>query len=83
MNRTEFVNYLIQYQLKEKSKEQECVSKDEYRQFVFQITELLQNFLQFFISYGMAMGQSNTDFQTLNQQLESLNPPEDDLKEIQ
>jgi hypothetical protein len=86
MNRTEFVNYLIQYQLREQSNQKECVSREEYQQFVIQITDLLHNFLQFFISYGMAMGQgkskSDTDLQDLNQQLESFHPPDEDTKEF-
>jgi uncharacterized pyridoxal phosphate-containing UPF0001 family protein len=83
MNRTEFVNYLIQCQLKENSKK-DSVSREEYQQFVVQITDLLQNFLQFFISYGMAMGQARNsiDIQALNQQLESLHPTDEDPKEF-
>ncbi len=84
MNRTEFVNYLIQYQLKEHSNRQECVTKEEYQQFVYQITELLNNFLQFFISYGMTIGQggTNEDIQALNQQLNSIQPPDEDSLEL-
>jgi prephenate dehydratase len=81
MNRTEFVNYLIQCQLKEQSNHKESVSKETFQQFARQMTATLHNFLQFFVSYGMAMGQvkSNPDIQQLNQQLDSLNPLDDDL----
>ena len=84
MNRTEFVNYLIQCQLKDQPNQKECVSKEEYQQFARQMTGLLQNFLQFFISYGMAMGhgKNNADIQALNQQLDSLNPSDEDTKEF-
>jgi hypothetical protein len=84
MNRTEFVNYLIQYQLKEHSNQKDCVSKEEYQQFVYQMTDLLNNFLQFFISYGMAIGQgkNNADIQALNQQLNSLQPLDEDSQEL-
>ena len=84
MNRTEFVNYLIQYQLKEQSNQKDCVSKEEYQQFVYQMTDLLNNFLQFFISYGMAIGQgkNNADIQALNQQLNSLQPLDEDSQEL-
>jgi uncharacterized pyridoxal phosphate-containing UPF0001 family protein len=83
MTRTEFVNYLIQCQLRQAS-QKDSVSREEYQQFVVQITDLLQNFLQFFISYGMAMGQGRniTDIQALNQQLESLHPKDEDPKEF-
>ena len=84
MNRTEFVNYLIQCQLKDQLNQKDCVSREEFNRFGHQMTGLLQNFLQFFISYGMAMGQdkSDADIKTLNQQLESLNPFDEDDREF-
>jgi hypothetical protein len=84
MNRTEFVNYLIQCQIKEQAAQKDCVSKEEYQQFAHQMTGLLHNFLQFFISYGMAMGhgKGSADIQALNQQLNSLRPLDEETKEI-
>jgi hypothetical protein len=84
MNRTEFVNYLIQCQLKDERNQKDCVSKEEYQQFARQMTGLLHNFLQFFISYGMAMGQgkSQADIKALNQQLNSLNSFDDDANKF-
>ena len=78
MNRTEFVNYLIQCQLKEFYNQNEYVEKTEFRQFTKQIMELLHNFLQFFVSYGMSMSGKNqqADIQILSQQLESFYKPE-------
>ena len=75
MNRTEFVNYLIQCQLRESFNRKEYVEKAEFQHFTKQIMELLHNFLQFFVSYGMSLGrkQADTDIQALNQQLESFN----------
>ena len=77
LNRTEFVNYLIQCQLKEYTEEKNFVSKDELRQFNQEITGVLQNFLQFFVSYGMALGrtQPEGDIRMLTQRLESLDKP--------
>jgi hypothetical protein len=74
MNRTEFVNYLIQCQLKDQLNQKKSISREEFHQFTRQMTDLLHNFLQFFVSYGMAMGkgQQNIDVQALNKQLESL-----------
>jgi hypothetical protein len=71
MNRTEFVNYLIQCQLKECAEPNEYITKDEFQLFARQITELLHDFLEFFVSYGMAMGrgQHEADIQTLSQHL--------------
>jgi hypothetical protein len=73
MNRTEFVNYLIQCQLKEALNQKNCVSKEEFQYYTRQMMDLLHNFLQFFVSYGMAMGkdQQDANFQALNKQLES------------
>jgi hypothetical protein len=84
MNRTEFVNYLIQCQLKDQPNQKESVSREEYQQFTQKMTGLLHNFLQFFISYGMAMGQgkNSADIQALNKQLDLLNPFDGDTKEI-
>lgn len=73
MNRTEFVNYLIQCQLKECANEKQYVAEEEFQAFTRQIMELLHNFLQFFISYGMSLGRESpaADIQALSQQLES------------
>ena len=73
MNRTEFVNHLIQYQLREYYNHKEYVAREEFEYFTRQIMELLHNFLQFFISYGMSLGgqEPDTDIQKLSQQLET------------
>ena len=74
LNRTEFVNYLIQTQLRESYNQKEYITKEEFQQFTQEIMELMQNFLQFFVSYGMAIGrgQPKEDVEELGQQLESL-----------
>lgn len=84
MNRTEFVNYLIQCQLKERLNQQKCVSKEEFRRFTRQMTDVLHNFMQFFISYGMSMnkGQLDENVQALNKQLESFLHPEEDIEAL-
>jgi len=82
MNRTEFVNYLIQYQLKEKLNQKKSVTREEFQYFTRQMTDLLHNFLQFFVSYGMTMGkgQLDADVQALNKQLESFLSPDEDIE---
>jgi hypothetical protein len=84
MNRTEFVNYLIQCQLKDQAGQKKGVSKEEFQNFSRQMTDVLHNFLQFFVSYGMSMGkgQQETDVQTLNKQLESLLNHDEDTQEL-
>jgi len=83
MNRTEFVNYLIQCQLREADNQKEYVPKEEFKYFTQQMVTLLNNFLQFFVSYGMAMGQGqdNTDIQSLTEQLESFYDNEEEPQE--
>ena len=84
MNRTEFVNYLIQCQLKKFYNQQDYVSKEEYQQFTKEMMELLHNFLQFFVSYGMALGQQphKDEFHELRQQLESLDKSDEEDEEL-
>ena len=83
LNRTEFVNYLIQCQLDEQDNQEQYVKREEIDNFMRQIMELLHNFLQFFVSYGMSIGKSqqNEDFQNLNQQLESFYKQDDEDEE--
>ena len=77
MNRTEFVNYLIQCQLKEQFNQRNAITRAEFEVFARQVTETLQNFLQFFVSYGMSMGHGYKamDIQALNRKLDQLSPP--------
>ena len=79
MNRTEFVNYLIQCQLREFNSHKEYVEKVEFQQFTQQIMELLHSFLQFFVCYGMSLrdGDQNEDIQSLSKKLESFNKPDE------
>ncbi|OGO31025.1 MAG: hypothetical protein A2Z29_08110 [Chloroflexi bacterium RBG_16_56_11] len=73
MTRTEFVNYLIQCQLHEHQNQSRYTSRQEFEAFSQKITDLLHNFLQFFVSYGLAMGRGQPDFDIdeLKRQLES------------
>ena len=74
MNRTEFVNFLIQSQLKECSEKHNYVDKEEFDQSVQEIKELLRSFLEFFLSHGLAMGSRLQDksLEEWNQKLEAL-----------
>jgi len=82
MNRTEFVNYLIQCQLREHSNQNSYVTKEEFQQFSSQMMELLHNFLQFFVSYGMTVdrGEPDTDIQSLTEKLESFHRTDEDTE---
>jgi len=76
MGRSEFINFLIESQLKEKEegKKQGSVSREEFHQFQEGTKELLRNFLEFFISYGLELGKqpSDNEFEQLAQKLHSL-----------
>jgi len=76
MGRSEFINFLIETQLneKEEGKKQGTVTREEFHQFQEGTKELLRNFLEFFISYGLELGKqpSDNEFEQLAQKLQSL-----------
>ena len=73
LTRTEFVNYLIQCQLREREGRHDYVPAADFKDFSRQMSEVVYNFLQFFVSYGLAMGRGQPDFDIdeLKRQLES------------
>jgi len=76
MGRSEFLNFLIESQLNEKegSKKHDGVTREEFHQFQEGTKELLRNFLEFFISYGLELGKqpSDNEFEQLARKLQSL-----------
>jgi hypothetical protein len=76
MDRSDFINFLIENQLNEKeaSKKQDGVTREEFHQFQEGTKELLRNFLEFFISYGLELGKQpgDNEFEQLAQKLQSL-----------
>jgi len=74
MSRSEFLNFLIENQLKEESKRHNGVTREEFHQFQEGTKELLRNFLEFFISYGLELGKQPKDkeFEQLTQRLQAL-----------
>jgi hypothetical protein len=76
MGRSEFIDFLIENQLKEKEdgKKQAGVTREEFHQFQEGTKELLRNFLEFFISYGLELGKQpgDNEFEELAQKLQSL-----------
>jgi hypothetical protein len=76
IGRSEFLNFLIESQLKDKegSKKQDGVTREEFHQFQEGTKELLRNFLEFFISYGLELGKqpSDNEFEQLARKLQSL-----------
>ncbi len=84
MNRSEFLNFLIDSQLEEDSGNQNYVNKEEFDQFEQGIKELLRNFLEFFISYGLELGKQPEDktFAELSQKLQALGSSENKAKTL-
>jgi len=76
MSRSEFLNFLIDSQLKETEEvgNQNYVDREEFRQFAQGMKELLRNFLDFFLSYGLELGKQPQDktFEELSQKLQAL-----------
>jgi len=76
LGRSEFIDFLIESQLKEKEegKKQTGVTREEFRQFQEGTKELLRNFLEFFISYGLELGKQpgDNEFEQLAQKLQTL-----------
>ncbi len=78
MGRAEFINLLIDNQLGESEPNlaaaTQYVSKEEFQEFSLGMKDLLRRFLDFFISYGLELGQEPKDgtFAELVQKLQSL-----------
>ena len=74
MNRTDFLNFLIDSCLKEDSVKQNYPTKEDFIQFQQGTRELLRNFLEFFVSYGLELGKQPKDsaFEELSQKLQTL-----------
>ena len=79
MSVSEFVNFLIDSQFKRTSTgvsgpSNNHVTKEEFKQFETGIRELLRNFLEFFLSYGLELGKQTPDkeLDKLTQKLQSI-----------
>jgi hypothetical protein len=80
MSISEFLMLLINSQLKKEynnsnnTPNNNHVTKEEFHQFEQGIRELLRNFLEFFLSYGLELGKQNTEkeLDKLGQKLQTL-----------
>lgn len=75
MDRSEFINFLIDSHLHEKSNSHpDYITKEEFGTFQQGTRDLLRNFLEFFISYGLELGKQPEDeaFSELSAKLQSL-----------
>jgi hypothetical protein len=77
MSRTEFLSFIIESRLGEEStslSSRDYISKEEFQEFSQGMKDLLRHFLDFFISYGMELGEEPKDhtFAELVQKLQTL-----------
>jgi hypothetical protein len=78
MSRSEFIEFLLTNQLGEESSTPanatQFVTREEYQEFAIGMKDLLRRFLDFFISYGLELGQEPKDntFSELVQKLQTL-----------
>ncbi|MDP2730885.1 MAG: hypothetical protein Q8O55_10445 [Dehalococcoidales bacterium] len=76
LTRSDFVSFLIDSCLETNSETEKpnYITKEEFLQFQEGTKELLRNFLDFFVSYGMELGKQPADdaFQELNQTLQAI-----------
>ena len=74
LSRSEFIEFLINSQLKGENKRNDGVTREEFRQFQEGAKELLRSFLEFFINYGLELGKQpkNEEFEQLSRRLQAL-----------
>jgi hypothetical protein len=78
MSRSEFISFVINNQLGvdggSESNSHQYVDREEFQEFSQGMKDLLRRFLDFFISYGMELGDEPKDhtFNELVQKLQSL-----------
>ncbi len=85
MGRAEFIGFLINNQLQEevgKVVNDNYVSREEFQEFAQGMKDLLRRFLDFYISYGLELGDEPKDrtFEELKKKLQSLSSGEDKSK---
>lgn len=74
MNHSDFINFLIDSRLEEDSGTQKYITEEKFEEFQQGTRELLRNFLEFFVSFGLELGKQPKDetFTELTQTLQSL-----------
>jgi len=74
LSQAEFIELLIDSQLKDKEKDSKYATKEEVRAFQEDMKKLLRNFLDFFMAYGMDLGKAapGSDLEELTSKLQSL-----------
>ena len=74
MNHSDFINFLIDSRLEEDSGTPKYITEEKFEEFQQGTRELLRNFLEFFVSFGLELGKQPNDetFVELTQTLQAL-----------
>ena len=74
MSQADFIEFLIDSQLKEVPKGQQYATKEEIRSLELDIKKLLKSFVDFFVSYGLELGKqpANAELEELSSKLQEL-----------
>ena len=84
MNRSDFIDFLIKGCLEEDPGTPNYITKEDFKEFQQGTRELLRNFLEFFISYGLELGKQPQDktFEELTQKLQALGGSDNKAKNL-
>ena len=74
MSQAEFIDFLIDSQLKKETKEPQYATKEEVYSFEQDMKKLLRSFLDFFVNYVLELGKQSTEteFEELTSKLQGL-----------
>ena len=74
MTRSEFINFLIESQLKEGNRSRNYVEKEEFHRLAHEMKGTLRSLLEFFLSWGLELEQQkqNKGFEEWLQKIEAL-----------
>ena len=79
LGQAEFLSFLIDNSLGGESVAERFVTREAFRELEQGMKDLMRNFLDFFISYGMELGQrpGGDEMEALSQRLQHLGTPPD------
>jgi len=74
MTQAEFIDLLIESQLKQETKDTQYATKEEVYSFEQDMKKLLKSFLDFFMNYGLELGKESpeSELEELTSKLEGL-----------
>jgi len=75
MSQAEFIDFLMESQLKEETKEPEnYITEERFHSLEQDIKRLLRSFLDFFVSYGLELGKQSpqSEFEEIANKLQGL-----------